>query len=106
MLMRPSRLSRSSRTAGGRQADHLRKVCAPGEVIAPAVPARMKQWRHFSTCRIDRLDLVVLEVVAALAGKREVVQCRGTLAASRLDVLHREPLDGVLLGTAAVLAAV
>jgi hypothetical protein len=48
-------------------------IGAPGEMFMPGVFSRMKDWNQFSADRINRVRLVVLFVVASLAGQREVV---------------------------------
>jgi hypothetical protein len=52
---------------GRRQSDDERKLVAPREVLAPAVPAWMIQRHPVSGNRIDGVDADILAVISALA---------------------------------------
>jgi hypothetical protein len=80
------------------------KVVAPCEVCVPTVMAWMIQRHEPAAGWVARLHLVVLVIVAALTGQREVVGRRPTFGA-RQNVLNREGLGRILRLAAAVLAA-
>ena len=54
------------------QTEQRQTVFTPGEVLVPQIFAWMKEGNQFPADRIDRVSLVVLGIVATLAGQREV----------------------------------
>jgi hypothetical protein len=56
------------------QADDERAVFAPGEVLVPVMIARVEERDGFACERVEGVRLVVLEVVAPLAGAGEVLR--------------------------------
>src|SRR5438552_15893017 len=76
------------RSPAWRDADHESRVRAPGEVVVPALRPRMEERGRLTRQGIARLGARVLEVVAALAGKRQIIQRRRSAATSRRYMLH------------------
>lgn len=87
------------------QADNLRIVGSPGEMIGPPLLARMEQRNEFMCYGITRFELGVFVIVAALARQREIR--RGCSAAAMFgnDVLDRKRLRRVTRLAEAVLTA-
>ena len=69
-------------------------IFVPSEVFRPNVKPWIEEGHADIACGIDRLDPVVLVVVAPLTGQCQVRQVIGTASASRNDVF-----DGEGLGT-------
>lgn len=73
-------------------------------MFVPVIQTRMKERNHFAADRIKGVGLVVFDVVASLAGEREIVSgaCAGLSFGE--DVFERMFLRGVRIGTEAVFA--
>ncbi len=92
--------------SGGAHAHEKGEVVTPGEVIPPALMARMVKRNHLAARRIAPRDLIVLVIIAALTREREVVGRRRSTADPGDDVLHRERLAGDARGAPTVFAKV
>lgn len=64
---------RDGRAANGREADQQSEIIAPRKMFVPVVLARMKEWNDSLGERVNGGGLVVLDIVATLAGARAVV---------------------------------
>ena len=58
--------------ANRREADDEGEIFIPGEMFRPSMAARVKQGNQRLRERVERVRFVVLEIVTALAGAREV----------------------------------
>jgi len=65
-------------TASRGEANHDQQISAPGKVVAPAVAAWVVQRDDQPAHRVICLGVIVLMVVAALAGQREVLERSGS----------------------------
>jgi hypothetical protein len=74
------------------EAEDPREVMTPDEVIPPPLAPGMKQRRRLSCAGIEILYLVVLVVVATLAGQSEILKLVVSSRLERDDVLDRERL--------------
>jgi hypothetical protein len=84
----PVQVQLRDRSAANRgQTDHDCVVIAPGKMLAPIVFSRVKKRDRFTCDRVNRLCLVVLEIVASLAGPREVLLVAFASGGKRDDVL-------------------
>jgi len=63
----------NSRPSGWRRPEDQRKIVTPHEMFVPTVTSRMVERHAFATDWIRRIDLIVLVIVAALAGKGQVL---------------------------------
>jgi hypothetical protein len=78
------------RATGWREPDDQHEVVAPREMCVPAITTWMIQWHDLAAHWIRCLNLVILVIIAALTGKRQVLQrCRADLGAWN-DVLYGE----------------
>lgn len=64
---------RDGRATARGQPEQLGEVTVPREVLAPDISPRMKERDFLQRDRIDGCGFDVLEVVAALTGKRQVI---------------------------------
>jgi hypothetical protein len=102
----PVQIQLRDRSAANRgQADHNCVVIAPGKMLMPIVFSRVKKRDRFTCYRVNRLYLVVLEIVASLASPREVLLVAFASSGKRDDVLVRERIRAVSFLANAVLAA-
>src|SRR5262249_48038356 len=87
----PERYNRC--TANRRQADDQRAIRRSDEMLCPELDTRVEQRHRFAWLRIDGIDAVTLEVVAAGAGEPEVLAHRRAAVCFwiTLLVLQRHP---------------
>jgi hypothetical protein len=88
----------------GSQANQMRARSIPGEMIAPAVNARMEQRRSLVSQRITPRNGITLEFIAAPTCKAEIVERSLAPASLRDYVVNRHGLTGVGLGGVAIRA--
>lgn len=78
--------------SGWRAPDDEHKIVAPGEMFAPLLPARMKQRDICARHRVTRLCVGGFKPIAALTGKRQIVENRFAAARDRENVFDGERL--------------
>ena len=78
----------------GREADQERVIIIPFKVFVPLIAARMEKRSDDSSGWVGRGDAIVFDVIATLAGQRQIAfivtaaNCQGN------DVFHRKFLGG------------
>ncbi len=87
------------------QAKQRQTVFTPREVFGPPIFSWMKERNQFPANRIERVGFVVLGIVAALTGQREVIGSSLAAEVFGRDVILRVFLRGVRIGADAVFAA-
>src|ERR1035437_1381177 len=93
------------RTPHGRQANQREAV--PSKVIAPAIPARMKQPHNLARVGVNPGEVGALVQVAVETGQSQVLLLVSTPMLPGDDVLDMKPADRlVLLAQTAILATV
>jgi hypothetical protein len=103
----PIQLERFDRRSPGRCQTHDEgKIAVPGEMLSPDIPPWMIERGRPTTYGIPPLRLGILVIIAALAGKRQIVEHRLAATTPRNDVLYREGLDGEASLATAVFTAV
>lgn len=96
---------RDGRAANGCEADQQSEIIAPREMLVPVVLARMKKRDNSLGEQVNGSGLVVLDIVAALAGAREVVGYAFAARCARDDVFVRETIRAVGFLANVILAA-
>lgn len=84
--------------------DDLGPINPPAEVVAPAIPPRMKEPPRLARAGIGSRSGRKLVVVASLAGISQVLQVIQPSRHARDNVFNGETVRGILLGTATILA--
>jgi hypothetical protein len=75
-------------SANRSEPNDARGVLTPRKVVCPSVPTGMVQGDRFAADRVSGLDMVILVVVAPLAGVSEVFKAHPTPANLGHDVLE------------------
>jgi hypothetical protein len=96
---------RNGGSANRGQANHQSVVITPGEMLVPVVISRVKKRDGFPCEWINRVCLVVLEIVTSLAGPRQVLRGAFAAGSQRNDVLVRESIRAIIFLANAVFAA-
>lgn len=86
-------------------AKHPREVRAPGEVLGPNIPSRMKERDESTTQGIRRFDAGMFVPVTALAREGQVGKIIRASEVERQDVLYGERVGRKRFLAATVLAA-
>jgi len=87
------------------QANNDGEIFIPGEMVTPALPARMVNRDDRSANRIRSMRVIIFMIVAALTGQRQILRLACSTLAFRKDVLDRKLLKRKLCLPEAVLAA-
>src|SRR5262249_2443918 len=96
---------RDGGSAGRCLAEEPGPVLVPGEMLAPALLARMVEGNLLPSHGVRSPGLIVFAVVASLTGHCQVCQHRFATLAAWLNVFNGEGLCAKTLLTAAVFAA-
>ena len=75
-----------------RQPDHQGAITRPGKVFKPGLGARIEERNALAAVGVHSVDLRPLELIAAPAGKPEILDGGGATQRPRKDVLDRQRL--------------
>ncbi len=98
--------SQNCRTTGGRATLNLRSIIAPGEVLRPALGARVIQADPPTTYRVRSMRLNPLEVVTHATGQPQICFVITPATCSWDDMLDLKRSEDQVLRAAAVATAI
>jgi hypothetical protein len=96
----------NGRSPRRRQPHDQAKIAVPGKMLAPNILPWVKEWHHRAADGISSLGLGIFVIVAALAGKCQIVEQRLSTPTPGDDVLDRVSLDTKTSLAATVFTAV